>query len=248
MRRTRGSTRRSPASTASSTPRRAATTGRARGTTSRSGYGHDEAWWRGFVDTLADVGYDGVLSIEHEDPAMSAVEGVEKSVALLRRVLGARASAIPPPRRTPPVPADSSSRRVVIFDLGGVLIDWDPRNLYRKLFAGDEAAMEAFLSNVCTVEWNERQDAGRTFAEAVAELLPRHADKVESDRGVRPTLRRDDHGRGRRHRRHPRGSQARAACRAMRSPTGRPRPSRRSATASPFSRGSTASSYPARKA
>ena len=52
------------------------------------GYGHNEAWWRGFVDTLAEVGYDGVLSIEHEDPAMSAVEGVEKSVALLRRILG----------------------------------------------------------------------------------------------------------------------------------------------------------------
>jgi sugar phosphate isomerase/epimerase len=54
------------------------------------GYGHDEAWWRGFVDALAEVGYDGVLSIEHEDPAMSAVEGVEKSVALLRRVIDSR--------------------------------------------------------------------------------------------------------------------------------------------------------------
>ena len=39
--------------------------------------------------------------------------------------------------------------------------------------------MEMFLANVCTREWNERQDAGRTFAEAVAELLPHHADKVE---------------------------------------------------------------------
>jgi 2-haloacid dehalogenase len=77
------------------------------------------------------------------------------------------------------VPPPPSRRHVVVFDLGGVLIDWDPRNLYRKLFAGDEAAMEDFLANVCTVEWNERQDAGRTFAEAVAALLPRHADKVE---------------------------------------------------------------------
>ena len=51
------------------------------------GRGHDETWWRSFVTTLADVGYDGVLSIEHEDPAMSAVEGVEESVALLRRVI-----------------------------------------------------------------------------------------------------------------------------------------------------------------
>ena len=75
--------------------------------------------------------------------------------------------------------AASPRRRVVVFDLGGVLIHWDPRNLYRKLFAGDENAMESFLSEVCTVEWNERQDAGRTFADALAELLPRHADKID---------------------------------------------------------------------
>jgi len=54
------------------------------------GDGHDDAWWRKFVAALAEVGYDGVLSIEHEDPAMSAVAGVEKSVALLRRVLGTK--------------------------------------------------------------------------------------------------------------------------------------------------------------
>ena len=65
-----------------------------------------------------------------------------------------------------------------MFDLGGVLVNWNPRHLYRKLFAGDEAAMESFLANVCTAEWNERQDAGRSFADAVAELLPRHADKA----------------------------------------------------------------------
>jgi sugar phosphate isomerase/epimerase len=51
------------------------------------GYGHDEAWWREFVAALRRNGYDGVLSIEHEDPAMSAEEGVTKSVELLRRVL-----------------------------------------------------------------------------------------------------------------------------------------------------------------
>ena len=73
----------------------------------------------------------------------------------------------------------SSRRRIVIFDLGGVLIEWNPRHLYRKIFAGDERAMETFLSEVCTVEWNERQDAGRTFDEAVQELMPRHADKRE---------------------------------------------------------------------
>jgi len=58
-----------------------------------------------------------------------------------------------------------AARDIVVFDLGGVLIDWDPRHLYRKLFAGDEAAMEHFLATVCTHEWNRGQDAGRTFAE-----------------------------------------------------------------------------------
>ena len=72
---------------------------------------------------------------------------------------------------------NSARRRVVVFDLGGVLLQWDPRHLYRKLFPGDEAAMESFLAEVCTVEWNERQDAGRSFADATAELMPKHRDK-----------------------------------------------------------------------
>jgi 2-haloacid dehalogenase len=75
---------------------------------------------------------------------------------------------------------DAAARRrsVVVFDVGGVLLEWDPRHLYRKLFDGDDDAMEEFLGNVCSVEWNERQDAGRTFADAAAELLPAHADKA----------------------------------------------------------------------
>ena len=63
--------------------------------------------------------------------------------------------------------------------MGGVLLEWNPRHLYRKLFDGDEAAMEHFLATVCTKEWNERQDAGRSFADGTRELLPRHADKLE---------------------------------------------------------------------
>jgi 2-haloacid dehalogenase len=63
---------------------------------------------------------------------------------------------------------------IAVFDLGGVLIDWDPRHLYRKLFGGDEAAMEQFLATVCTQAWNERQDAGRPFAEAAALLRAAH--------------------------------------------------------------------------
>jgi 2-haloacid dehalogenase len=73
----------------------------------------------------------------------------------------------------------TSRRSIVIFDLGGVLIDWDPRHLYRKLFAGDEAAMEHFLATVCTHEWNRCQDAGRSFAEGARLLRAEHPEKAE---------------------------------------------------------------------
>jgi 2-haloacid dehalogenase len=63
--------------------------------------------------------------------------------------------------------------KAVVFDLGGVLIDWDPRHLYRRLLA-DEAAVEEFLATVCTPEWNAGLDRGRPFAEGVAELVERH--------------------------------------------------------------------------
>lgn len=62
----------------------------------------------------------------------------------------------------------------VVFDIGGVLVDWDPRHLYRGLFAGDDSAMEAFLGQVCTPAWNHEMDAGRPRAEAVAELVDRY--------------------------------------------------------------------------
>jgi 2-haloacid dehalogenase len=61
----------------------------------------------------------------------------------------------------------------VVFDLGGVLIDWDPRHLYRQLIA-DEGFMEWFLAEVCSPSWNAEQDAGRSWAEAVAEAKARH--------------------------------------------------------------------------
>jgi sugar phosphate isomerase/epimerase len=51
------------------------------------GYGHDEAWWRQFCAALRMVGYDDVLSIEHEDSLLPPLEGVQKSVDLLRRVM-----------------------------------------------------------------------------------------------------------------------------------------------------------------
>ena len=70
-------------------------------------------------------------------------------------------------------------RNVVVFDIGGVLIDWNPRHLYRKLFPGDEPAMEDFLANVCTHEWNRCHDAGRIFAEGARLLKLEHPDKAE---------------------------------------------------------------------
>lgn len=58
----------------------------------------------------------------------------------------------------------------VIFDLGGVLIDWNPEYLYRKIFTA-QTEMRAFLSSVCTLEWNEEQDAGRSLEEGTALLV-----------------------------------------------------------------------------
>lgn len=66
----------------------------------------------------------------------------------------------------------------VVFDLGGVLIDWDPRYLYRKLF-DDEEAMEVFLREVCNGAWNEKQDAGRRLSEATETLIAEHPDKAD---------------------------------------------------------------------
>lgn len=74
------------------------------------------------------------------------------------------------------VEAQAQDKPVVVFDLGGVLIDWNPRHLYRKLFA-DEATMEWFLAEVCHNEWNREQDGGRLFAAAIEEAALRHPDQ-----------------------------------------------------------------------
>ena len=66
----------------------------------------------------------------------------------------------------------------VVFDLGGVLIDWDPRHLYRQLF-DDPNEMEAFLAEVTTAEWNAHQDAGRPWAEAIEILVAEHPERRE---------------------------------------------------------------------
>lgn len=68
----------------------------------------------------------------------------------------------------------------VVFDLGGVLIDWNPQYLYGRLIP-DAAARARFLAEVCPQSWNERQDAGRALDAATAErlaLFPQHADLI----------------------------------------------------------------------
>jgi len=72
-----------------------------------------------------------------------------------------------------------AKRSVAIFDLGGVLIDWNPRYLYRKLFDGDNDAMEHFLATVCTSNWNARQDAGRSLGEACTLLKSKHPNHIK---------------------------------------------------------------------
>jgi 2-haloacid dehalogenase len=78
---------------------------------------------------------------------------------------------------------DTTAPDTLLFDIGNVLIDWNPRHLYGQLFAEDSAAMEQFLANVCTPEWNRQMDAGKPFAEAVTELQrehPEHAELIEA--------------------------------------------------------------------
>jgi 2-haloacid dehalogenase len=70
----------------------------------------------------------------------------------------------------------------IIFDLGGVLIDWNRRYLYSKIFT-DENELEFFLDNVCSMDWNERHDAGQPFAVGIQEAIarfPQYKSQIEA--------------------------------------------------------------------
>ena len=70
----------------------------------------------------------------------------------------------------------------IIFDLGGVLIDWNPDYMYRKLIP-NETERNYFLNNICTLDWNEQQDGGRAISDANIELLnkyPEHKNNIEA--------------------------------------------------------------------
>lgn len=62
----------------------------------------------------------------------------------------------------------------IIFDLGGVLLDWNPEYLYSKIIVDDQEKMDWFLQNICTTEWNMEQDAGRSFKEGTDLLLDQY--------------------------------------------------------------------------
>ena len=66
----------------------------------------------------------------------------------------------------------------IVFDFGGVLLDWNPKYFYRTYFK-DEKEMEYFLSHICTEEWNAEQDKGRSFEEGVRLLQKQYPQYTE---------------------------------------------------------------------
>ena len=69
----------------------------------------------------------------------------------------------------------------IVFDLGGVLVDWNPDYVFRTIFE-DEEKMRWFYDNICTPAWNEEQDAGRSLKEATEELVTQFPDHEENIR------------------------------------------------------------------
>ena len=70
----------------------------------------------------------------------------------------------------------------IIFDLGGVLIDWNPEYVYLKEFRGNRAKMDWFLNHICAWDWNVNQDAGYPLAKATEDriaLFPEHKELIE---------------------------------------------------------------------
>jgi FMN phosphatase YigB (HAD superfamily) len=78
-------------------------------------------------------------------------------------------------RRSEPLSMPQPSAKVVVFDIGNVLLHWDPRLLYRPMFA-DNAQMEWFLTEVCSPRFNRELDLGRPFGDAIADLTARFPD------------------------------------------------------------------------
>lgn len=69
--------------------------------------------------------------------------------------------------------------RNIIFDFGGVLIDWNPRHLYDNYFGNTEQS-QWFLENICTMQWNLQMDKGKPFAEGIAELTAQYPEWTDA--------------------------------------------------------------------
>ena len=78
--------------------------------------------------------------------------------------------------------------QAILFDVGNVLIQWDPRQLYRKILVtadghADETQIDRFLETICTAAWNAEQDRGRSIAEANQQLIatwPAYSAEIEA--------------------------------------------------------------------
>jgi len=74
-----------------------------------------------------------------------------------------------------------NQKQTIIFDLGGVLIDWNPRYLYNQIFS-DEEELEFFLRAVCSPEWNAQMDGEKSFSDGIEELIPLHPEYTDQIR------------------------------------------------------------------
>ena len=77
----------------------------------------------------------------------------------------------------------TSSIKAIIFDFGNVLLEWDPRNVYKRYFPDDPEGMEQFLKEINFMDWNLQQDKGRPFKEGVSllsEKFPHHSHLIQA--------------------------------------------------------------------
>ena len=73
-------------------------------------------------------------------------------------------------------------KQTIIFDLGGVLVDWNPEYVFLNEFKGDRKKMNWFFENICTNEWNEQQDGGKLISKATEErikLFPKYKSLIK---------------------------------------------------------------------
>ena len=72
----------------------------------------------------------------------------------------------------------NQSIKAIIWDLGNVFVNWDPNHLFEKLIE-DQTKRKYFLDNICTMDWNENQDAGYSIKQATEDLVTRHPEWKE---------------------------------------------------------------------